>query len=193
MCSGILLAGFVCMHMLFLSTVLFGAGSINALSHALEVVYAEQIGGRLVALLLVLHMLTAAQHIPFKAAQSIVMWRHARRLHHADTWWWVAQVVTAFFLTLIVPLHLWEGLLHIPIQAASSALRIQESAWGTLYLFFIPILFIHLIVGVWRVGLKWGFVSTAQRAQWNRPKWYFFSGIVLLAYVTLIRFWTLNV
>lgn len=191
MLSGATLALFVCMHMLFLSSVLFGAASMNGLSTFLESMHAERIGGVVITLVFLFHMTVTARRIPFRAAQAIDMLRHARLLHHADTWRWIVQVLTAFALLVLVTIHLWEGMRYLPVMAVKSAMRIQAGPWGWFYLVLLPVLFVHLAIGVWRIGVKWGVVTSARRAVAVRWERYLLGGFLGLALLTLLRLWTL--
>lgn len=191
MLSGAFLALFVCMHMVFLSSVLFGASAMNGLSALFEAVHAESVGGAFVVLAFVAHIVAVGRKIPFRASQALVMYRHARLLRHGDTWRWVVQVVTALVLLLMVTVHIWEGFMVMPVAAGTSAVRVQMGPWGVFYLMLLPVLALHLVIGVWRLGIKWGVLLSAGRPLARRWERWLIGGFLGLALLTLLRLWTL--
>lgn len=191
--AGAILALFVCMHMVFLSSILFGANALNALAGFLDSIHAESVGAVVISVVFVAHATAAARRIPFKAGQAFTIARHARLLHHEDTWRWVVQVLTAFVLLFLVTIHLWEGFTVLPVAAIKSAIRVQHAGRGWFYLILMPVLFVHLALGMWRLGVKWGFIGRAERAAANKYARYFFFGIFGYALLTLVRFWTLTI
>jgi len=191
MLSGAFLALFVCMHMVFLSSVLFGAGAMDGLSALFEAVHAEAVGGAIVVAAFVAHIVAVGRKIPFRMAESIVMYRHARLLHHADTWRWVVQVLTALVLLLMVTVHMWEGFMVMPVAAGTSAVRVQHGPWGFFYLALLPVLVLHLAIGVWRLSVKWGALASAARPKARRWERWFIGAFLGLALLTLLRLWTL--
>ncbi|MFV0422694.1 succinate dehydrogenase/fumarate reductase cytochrome b subunit [Oleidesulfovibrio sp.] len=191
--SGAVLAVFTCMHMLFLSSVLFGAEAMNRLSAIFEAIHAEALGGWFIAVVFVVHMATVTRKIPFKAMQVVEMVRHARMVRHADTWRWIAQAVTGCVLMALVSIHLWTGLTDIPVVAQNSAARVQSGGWLIFYGTLLPILFLHLTIGIWRVAVKTGFITRELRLRARKMELYLLAGLLILASMTLIRLATLSV
>ncbi len=188
MATGAALALFACMHMLFLSSVLFGAGALNGLSAVMDALHLETVGGVLIAVVFCIHATVAARKIPFKAAQAVTAWRHARLLRHPETWAWIAQVVTAFIVAALVTIHIWTGLTDLPVQAQKSAVRVQFGGWFWAYLLLLPALALHLVIGAWRAGAKWGLVTRENRAVLTRNGLYLLAGFLCLSLLTLLRF-----
>ncbi len=188
MATGAALALFACMHMIFLSSVLFGAGALNGLSAVMDALHLETVGGVLIAIVFCVHATVAARKIPFKAAQAATAWRHARLLHHPETWAWVAQVVTAFILAVFITIHIWTGLTDLPVQALKSAVRVQHGGWFWVFLLVLPALALHLVIGAWRAGVKWGLITRENRADITRKGLYLLGGFLCLSLLTLLRF-----
>ena len=193
MLSGAALVIFMVMHMLLVSSSLLSASIMDSIAHFLEATYLAQLGGVSIFLLLIGHFLLVARKIPFVAAQQETLWTHAKMLHHQDTWLWLVQVVTGMCILLLATVHIWAVFNNLPITTNTSATRIQSGLWLLFYLAFLPLIELHLFIGVYRIGVKWGYIGNALRHRATRLLFYGFVGFVLLGFISIIHFYYINI
>ncbi|EPR41436.1 succinate dehydrogenase cytochrome b subunit [Desulfovibrio sp. X2] len=193
MLTGALLILFMWSHMILVSSVILGQGAMNALAHFFEATYMAQVGGPLIFLAFLLHFVLAARKVPFRAEQQKTIWEHSKMLHHRDTWLWMVQVVTAMIILIMGSIHMWVVLTSLPITAAKSAARIQGGFWFVFYLVLLPLIELHVSIGFYRIGVKWGFIKTDTRPRAKRAENLLFIIFVSIGLITLLRFLTLAV
>jgi hypothetical protein len=85
MLTGVALISFMWSHMLLVASVNLGAGVMNAIARFLEETYRAQVGGPVIALLFLGHLVLTARKLPFRSDEQVRMWKHSRRFHHSDT------------------------------------------------------------------------------------------------------------
>ena len=192
MLSGAVLILFMWSHMILVSSVLLGAGAMNALAYFFEYTYMAQVGGPLVALVFLLHFVLAARKVPFRVEQLTLIWSQARMLKHKDTWLWLVQAGTAMIILIMGAAHMWVVLTDLPITAAKSAARMQQWQWLLFYLLLLPLVELHVSIGFYRIGVKWGVIKRANRAKGKRIEKYLFFIFLSIGVLTLIRFLTLT-
>ncbi len=166
MLTGVGLVAFMWTHMVLVASVNLdlGAGRVmNAIAGFFEATYMAQIGGPLIALTMLAHFVLAARKLPFRAREQKAMWRHTVNFNHTDTWLWVIQAVTAFIILIMGCIHMWTVLTTLPITAAKSAARIQGGWWLAFYLVLLPMIELHVGIGIYRIGVKWGFIKRSNR------------------------------
>jgi len=156
--SGLFLASFVWVHMLFVSTILLGGTIYNYVPLVLDETYISYVGIFLVIVGILLHLVMAGRRIPTRFGEQRIVWRHARTLGHRDTWLWVVQLVTGMSILILASIHIWMVLYGWPITTAASAGRIQSGMFW-LYLILLPIAELHTGIGVYRIFIKWGWVD----------------------------------
>ncbi|MCA1743414.1 MAG: succinate dehydrogenase/fumarate reductase cytochrome b subunit, partial [Desulfovibrionales bacterium] len=188
MLTGICLISFMYLHAIFVASIIFGTGAFNALAHFFEDYYLAQVGGPLIVLVFLTHFILAARKIPFKAEQQKKVWFQSKMLAHRDTWLWVVQVVSAMIILIMGAIHMWEVLTDLPITSAKSAARIQSGFWLTFYLILLPLIELHVGIGWYRLGIKWGFFKNEARKKVKKFEFYFTGFFILLGLVTLVRF-----
>ena len=188
--SGVVLALFTLMHLLFVSTVIISPKLMDALGWLLEATYLAQVGAPIILLLMVTHFIIAARKMPFQVGTLPVFYRHAKAMRHTDTWLWLVQVVTAVIVLVMVSIHVYVIIDSLPITAATSALR-EQNGWTPFYLVLLPCVGIHLGIGLFRVGVKYGYITEATRAVWVKRTWYLIAAYVALGIITIIRFHTI--
>jgi len=169
MLTGVVLIFFMWSHMILVASINLGSGVMNAIAGSLEETYLAQLGGPLIALIFLLHFILAARKLPFKYTEQKAMWQHSLRLNHLDTWLWVVQAATAMVILIMGSIHMWTVLTNLPITAAKSAARIQGGWWLAFYLILLPMIELHVGIGFYRIGVKWGWIKRANRR--------FFQGI----------------
>jgi fumarate reductase subunit C len=191
MLTGVGLILFMWSHMILVASINLGPGAMNALARFLEDTYMAQIGGPLIGATFLLHFILAARKLPFRSQEQKSIWQHSRRLHHLDTWLWVVQAVTAMIILIMGSIHIWTILTNLPITAAKSATRIQGGFWLVFYIILLPMIELHVGIGFYRLGIKWGIITRS-----NRPFYKRFENILTLIFliigaVTLYSFYTL--
>ncbi|GAB6038212.1 succinate dehydrogenase/fumarate reductase cytochrome b subunit [Fundidesulfovibrio butyratiphilus] len=164
MLSGLGLTAFMVLHLAFVSSVLVGPGPMDRLAAFFETSGLAQVGGTLVFALLLAHFALAARKIPFATDRQRALLAGARRLRHADTWFWVVQAATGMAILVMGSIHVWTVLADMPITARKNALRLQDGwAWIGFYLVFAPAVWAHTGIGAYRVLVKWGLLAPRGR------------------------------
>lgn len=188
MLSGVLLILFLWAHMLLVSSVLISPSLMNAIAWFFEATYMAQVGGPLIGLLIFTHFLLAARKMPWKASESEAFFKHSVMMKHRDTWMWLVQVGTALLILVMAGIHMWVVLTDLPISAVKSAARIQHGGWLPFYLILLPIAEIHVGIGFYRIGVKYGVITTDNRAWYKRRENALMGGFIFIGLITLIRF-----
>jgi fumarate reductase subunit C len=192
MLTGAGLVAFMWCHMILVSSVVVSPKIMNAIAHFFEATYMAQVGGPLIFLTFLLHFALAARKIPFRAEGQATMLQHAQMLKHRDTWLWIVQAVTAMVILVMGAIHMWVVLNDLPITAAKSAVRVAEGGWMLFYLILLPCVELHVSVGFYRIGVKWGFIRTENRKQAKKLESILFATFMVIGIITLIRFITLS-
>lgn len=188
--SGTGLALFILAHLLLVGSVLLSPALMDAIARFLEDNNVAQAGGPLVFALLLTHVALVVRKLPLHIEELKTLLAHAARLHHADTWLWVAQAATGAFLLGMGAFHIWTVLTSLPITALKSAEMLRADPWWlAFFLLLAPLAHAHLGLGLYRIAVKWGLAGSAQRHGLKR----FVSGLILvsigLSMMTLSRFW----
>jgi fumarate reductase subunit C len=190
--SGALLILFLWAHLLLVSSVLISPSLMNWIGWFFEVTYMAQIGGPIVFLLMVYHFLIAARKMPFRAGELCTFWENARQLRHKDTWLWLVQVGTAIVILVMASIHMYTVLTTLPITAARSAARVQEG-WLPFYLLLLPMAELHVGIGFYRLGVKYGYITRETRARWQRNEYALTGIFIVIGLLTLARLYFLAV
>ena len=193
MLTGVGLIMFMWSHMILVASVNLGAGVMNSLAHFLEATYMAQVGGPLIGATFLLHFILAARKVPFRAEQQRTIWKHSRMLHHTDTWLWLIQAFTAMIILIMGSIHMWTVLTDLPITAAKSAARIQGGFWLVFYLILLPMVELHVGIGFYRIGVKWGFIKRSNRKGLKRFENILTGIFILIGLITIVRFMTLSI
>lgn len=192
MLSGAGLIAFMWMHMTLVASVVISPDIMNAIAGFFEATGLAQVGGPLVFLLFLTHFALAARKIPFRLEGQKTIWEHAKLLHHTDTWLWVVQVVSAMIILIMGAIHMWVVLSDLPITALKSAARIQSGAWLFFYLLLLPLVELHVGIGLYRIAVKWGLAGRAQRKGLKRGENLLTLIFITIGLLTLVRFWFLR-
>ncbi len=189
MFTGVALILFMWSHMVLVASVNLGSGVMNAIAHFLEATYLAQIGGPVIALIFLLHFVIAARKIPFKYKEQKAMWGHTVRLNHLDTWLWIVQAGTAMIILIMGSIHMWTVLTDLPITAAKSAARIQGGWWLLFYMILLPMIELHVGIGFYRIGVKWGWITRSNRKFLKRFENRLTIVFVTIGLITLFTFY----
>ncbi|BDQ33045.1 succinate dehydrogenase/fumarate reductase cytochrome b subunit [Pseudodesulfovibrio portus] len=188
MLSGVSLILFMWCHMLLVSSVVISPDVMNAIAWFFEATGMAQVGGPLIFLVFLMHFVLAARKIPFRMDGQKTIWQHARMMRHGDTWLWVVQAVSAMLILVMGSIHMWVVLTDLPITAAKSAARIQGGFWAVFYLFLLPLAELHVGIGFYRIGVKWGFVKDKDRSRFKRGENILTLIFIGIGLITLVRF-----
>ena len=181
MLTGVLLCCFVLMHMVLVSSVILSPKIMDSLAVFLETSYLAQIGGPIILLVMILHFILAARKMPFSPLELREFWRQAKMMHHMDTWLWLVQVATAIVI-----------LSNLPISADKSAAAIQ-GGMVPFYLVLFAALDLHIAIGLYRVGVKFGILNRENRLKWRKYALYLVIGLALLSLATHYSFATMAI
>ncbi len=151
-----------------------------------------QIGGPMIALTMLVHFVLAARKLPFRAREQKAMWRHTVNFNHTDTWLWIIQAVTAFIILIMGCIHMWTVLTTMPITAAKSAARIQGGWWLAFYIILLPMIELHVGIGIYRIGVKWGFIKRSNRKALHGFENKLTIVMIAIGLVTLFTFFVLT-
>ncbi|MFP4071655.1 MAG: succinate dehydrogenase/fumarate reductase cytochrome b subunit [Desulfovibrionales bacterium] len=193
MLSGLGLVLFMWSHMILVSSVIISPEAMNAIAHFFEATYMAQVGGPLIFFVFLFHFVLAARKVPFRAENQRLIWKHSRMLRHRDTWLWMVQVVTAMLILIMGSIHMWVVLTDLPIMAAKSAARVQNGWWLLFYLILLPMVELHVSVGFYRIGVKWGFIRSDNRDKGKKLEYWLLGIFVTIGLLTLLRLATLSV
>jgi fumarate reductase subunit C len=155
--TGIGLAAFLFVHMGLLSSVLWGATSMDALGSFLERYYLLHSMAPLLILLILAHVVLVTRKAPTTFRQQWILVRQLRQMGHLDTWTWAFQVVSGAALMVFVSIHLWLSLTDLPIEAAKSGDRVSTYLWFDIL--FVLFVVGHACIGLYRIAVKWGLLS----------------------------------
>ncbi|MEE8386891.1 MAG: succinate dehydrogenase/fumarate reductase cytochrome b subunit [Dehalococcoidia bacterium] len=191
MLTGAALILFMWSHMILVSSVLVGPEVMNAIAAFFEATYMAQVGGPIIGAGFLLHFVLASRKLPFRVSEQRVIWRHAKMLRHPDTWMWVVQAVTAMIILIMGAIHMWVVLTTLPITAAKSAGRIQEGFWLVFYVILLPMVELHVGIGFFRIGVKWGWVKRGGRRVFGGIEKLLTLFFLTIGVLTLVRFYTL--
>ncbi|MBL7213275.1 MAG: succinate dehydrogenase/fumarate reductase cytochrome b subunit [Desulfobacteraceae bacterium] len=192
MLTGAGLILFMWSHMILVASVNLGADAMNTIARFFEDTYMAQVGGPMIGLTFLLHFVLAARKVPFRVEQQSTIWKHSRMLRHTDTWLWLVQAVTAMLILIMGSIHMWTVLTDLPITAAKSAARIQGGFWLVFYLILLPMVELHVGIGFYRIGVKWGLIKRNRRKGFKRFENILTGIFILIGLITIIRFMTLS-
>ncbi|MBM7854127.1 fumarate reductase subunit C [Desulfohalotomaculum tongense] len=182
--TGLYLVGFLFSHLIFESSIVLGKEVFNNLSRALDENYLPYIGIPLTVIVFFTHFLAAGRRIPTGFEEQRIIWQHARMLRHFNTWTWLVQVVSGMVILILGSIHMWIVITGWPIEAGSSAARVQ-SGYIWFYILLLLSAGVHAGVGLYRQFVKWGWfprkpvgilVGTASAL------------IIILGFLTLLAF-----
>jgi len=189
--SGVLLILFMWSHMILVASVNLGTGVMNAIAEILERYYLAQLGGPMIGLLFLAHFVLAARKLPFRIREQKAIWTHSVRFNHLDTWLWVVQAVTAMVILIMGSIHMWTVLTNLPITASRSAMRIQGGWWFLFYALLLPMVELHVGIGFYRIGVKWGWITRANRQALKGFENKLTLAFIAIGLITLLNFYFL--
>ena len=184
--SGVLLILFLWAHLCMVSSVVISPKLMNALGWFFEATYMAQIGGPCIFVLMLVHFVIAARKMPFNAGNLKTFYDHCAMLRHKDTWMWLVQVATALAILVMGSIHMYQVLTTLPITAANSAARVQ-GGWLPFYIVLLPLAELHVGIGFYRLGVKYGFITRGNRIFWRKAEYAMLFGFILIGGLTLLQ------
>ena len=187
--TALIILGFLQFHLLAVSSIILGANAFNRDSQFLDEYYLSYIGIPIVIVAILVHGAAAMRKAPWRFQEARIVYQHSKRLAHLDTWLWVVQIVTGGAVLILAAIHIWSALITWPIEAKTSALRVQ-GGYFTFYLALLAIAEVHAMAGLYRILVKWGW--------WHRSRFvnyllFITAFFVVLGLIALIFFYILNV
>ena len=199
--TGLALALFMWVHMLFVSSILLGNDVMWVVARFFEgyFVLGRRVPG-LVALvvagvivLFAAHAALALRKFPASHAAYRSFRTHMAAMRHEDTTLWYWQVVTGFALFFMASLHLGTMLTRPGrIGPFESADRVWSDLMWPVYLLLLFTVELHAGVGLYRLTLKWGWFAgpdpDATRRRLRALKWSLTTFFIVLGLATLAAY-----
>jgi fumarate reductase subunit C len=88
---------------------------------------------------------------------------------------------------------MWTNINDSAILAATSTARVQSGGWFLFYLVLVPLVQLHVFIGVYRIGVKWGFISDVARPKAVKILTIAFGCVLAIALIALVRYATMTV
>ena len=163
--TGILLVFFIGAHLVFESSILLGKDAMYQVARLFE---GEHIFGKpypilitlialVIAFLIGMHAVLAIRKFPASYREYHLLNNHIRRFRHMDTLMWYLQVITGFILFFVIPVHLYQPIMHpADIGPYISSDRIWSGRMWPLYLVLLFVVLVHAGIGFYRLTIKWG-------------------------------------
>ena len=199
--TGLFLALFMWLHMLFVSTILISKDALWIVARFFEGYY---IFGRpypvlvtlfvsMIFFIMMVHALLALRKVPANWQQYSRFWRHMQTLHHGDTTLWLVQVITGFLIFFFAPVHLYMMATQPElIGPYGSADRVWTGRMWPLYLLLLFAVELHGGIGLYRLAMKWGWLSgkdsERSRILMRRAKWILTVFFILLGLLSLAAY-----
>lgn len=189
--TGVLLIAFIFGHLLLVSSVLLSPKLLNWIAVILEETYIAQFMGPFIFLLILVHFVIAARKMPFRQGELITFWRHAKSMRHWETWAWLVQIITALIIIAFAFTHVYQVMADLPITAAKSAARVQAAGGTCFYVTLLLAAWLHVGIGIFRIGVKYGYVTAALRKKFTKYLIIVVLACIFLGFMTEIRFSTI--
>lgn len=186
--SGAVLAIFICVHLVLEGSVVISPKITDWIGWIMEEVYLAQVAAPLILLLIVFHFWIAARKMPFRSGELQIYFEHSRELRDPDTILWLVQVITAVIILVGAFFHVYTVMANMPLTVDKSAIRLHMG-WVMFYVFFLPACILHTGIGVYRIGVKYGFIKKARKEFWRTAIWVIMGCYLLLGTCALTRVW----
>lgn len=199
--SGLLLALFMWVHMLFVSSILLGNDAMWVVARFFEGYFV--LGRRVPALvalvvatvvvLFVVHAALALRKFPASYGALRTFRGHMASMRHEDTTLWYWQVVTGFALFFLASVHLGTMLTRPGrIGPFESADRVWTDLMWPVYLVLLFAVELHAGIGLYRLTLKWGWFTggdaNVSRRRLRTLKWSLTVFFIALGLATLLAY-----
>lgn len=163
--TGLVLALFIVLHLIFEASILLGKDAMYALTKFFEADFIFEDGEPLIIsalafgifVLFILHALIAMRKFPASYREYQHYKVHRKLLNHSDTNLWFIQISTGFIMFFLGSIHLYIVMTQPEkIGPFASADRIYSDVMWPMYLLLLVSVVLHAGVGVYRLIIKWG-------------------------------------
>lgn len=186
--SGAVLALFICVHLILEGSVVISPALTNSIAWLLEVTWMAQIAAPILILIIVAHFVIAARKMPFRAGELGIFVDHSKSLKESDTWLWLVQVATAIIILVGAFAHVFTVMTDMPIEVSGSVKRLHDG-WLLFHAIFLPSLILHTGIGVYRLAVKFGICTKANREKVRKGIWIVMACYLALGALALTRVW----
>lgn len=201
--SGLFLALFLWVHLFAEASILLGKDAMYRVTMFFEGYYVFgqpypiiiTLFSAFILIVVVAHAFLAMRKFPVSYQQYRTYRDHQKLMRHDDTTLWWVQIVTGFLLFFLVSVHV-IGMMLQPADIgpyASSDRIVQDWMW-TFYIVLLVTSVLHAAIGLYRLGVKWGWLPARNAAVGRRRlKWLmrgfivFFITLGMISLVTYIR------
>ena len=157
--SGLLLVIFLWTHMIFVGSILMGAGVFDTLADFMEKYYLLDVTVVFLVLVITAHVGTVIRRIPGRWQEQKVIYKLAKTMKHGDTMSWLFQAITGSAMLVMIAIHMFV-VVYAGITTDLSAARVDSwMLW--FYIVFLVFAEYHASVGLYRALAKWGFIRRA--------------------------------
>lgn len=157
--SGLLLVIFLWTHMIFVGSILMGAGVFDTLADFMEKYYLLDVTVVFLVLVITAHVGTVIRRIPGRVQEAKVVYKLAKTMKHGDTMSWLFQAITGSAMLVMIAIHMFV-VVYAGITTDLSAARVDSwMLW--FYIVFLVFAEYHASVGLYRALAKWGFIRRA--------------------------------
>ena len=199
--TGLVLVLFMWGHMFFVSSILFGKDAMWTVTRFFEGYFffgtsypwIVSLAVSLVTALIVVHAVLAVRKFPGNYHQFSTIRGHMRMIRHEDTTLWFWQVFTGFAMFFLASVHLYVMLSRPDrIGPYESSDRVWTEHFWPLYVLLLLAVELHGGIGLYRLAVKWGWVSgddpNAARRRLKRLKWAITVFFLALGFATLAAY-----
>ena len=198
--SGLLLALFMWVHMVFVSSILISKDAMWTITKFFEGYFffgtsypwIVSIVVAFVIALVLIHAMLAVRKFPISYRQFTTFRDHMRMMRHEDTTLWYWQVFTGFALFFLASVHLYIMLSRPDrIGPFESADRVWSDHFWPLYVLLLLAVELHGGIGLYRLAVKWGWWrgdANVTRRRLKLAKWALTVFFLVLGFATLAAY-----
>ena len=157
--TGVLLASFLFLHLLLISTVMLGNNLFNLLAKFMEDFYLTHTTMIAILLVLIIHVFLTLRRVSFDLSKQVQLIGHLKDINHLDSRLWLLQVITGLFLFMFIIIHIWSVFVSMPIDVNDISVKLVNIRWAVFNLILVMLAGIHTGIGIYRMGIKWGFIK----------------------------------
>lgn len=165
--TGVALAAFMWVHLTLVSSVHFGKNAMNTIAGLFELKFLHNwergypivvvLIGIAVFALFIVHAGIAMRKFPASWRQYRLFSRQMSTMKHADTDLWFVQAVTGFIMFFLGSIHLYTMISQAStINADAAGDRFVSGNLWPMYLVLHLSVGLHLVIGMYRLAVKWG-------------------------------------
>lgn len=200
--SGGILGLFMWVHMMFVSTVLFGGDfftkvveflELRFLSDSPSMSYITSFLALAVFIIFFIHAALGMRKMPINFRQWQSYRAHMKRFKHEDTSLWWVQAITGFIMFFLGAAHLIFIITNSDkISGDMSGARVVSHFMWLFYLVLLFAVELHGSIGLYRLCVKWGIFegpdAKESRKKLKKLKWIVSAFFLILGLLSLAAF-----